>query len=140
MNETSLETKQIMYWYCSLGFHCPTQANVHELECQTTFNSLLLQRCPPSNKRPTLNKYPPPLAKMSTRHPSQINNPSSLPFLNSKDTKKTCFSCHFMYNFLHFYYRKISIGDKFLLHSSSFYLLVLGEFFYVHHLFFSSFL
>ena len=75
---------------------------------------------------------------MSTRHPSQIINPSSLPFLNSKDTRKTCFSCHFMCNFLHFYYKKISLGDKFLLHSSSSYLLVPAEFLYVHHPFFDN--
>ena len=49
----------------------------------------------------------------SNKRSSRIGapRPSFLTFLNSKDTRKTCFSYHFVYNILAFNYGGISAGE-----------------------------
>ena len=48
---------------------------------------------------------------VSNKRSSRISaDPSFLAFFNSRDTKKTCFYCHFIYNFLAYNYSGISTG------------------------------
>ena len=77
-----------------------------ELSCRAYFNSTYHvssnNRSPPSTAAPTS------WAKISNKRPSRISAPipSLLTFLNSRDTRKACFYCHIIYDFLRFNYNK----------------------------------
>ena len=77
-----------------------------ELSCPAYFNStyhVSSNNCsPPSTAAPTS------WAKISNKRPSRISAPipSLLTFLNSRDTRKACFYCHIIYDFLRFNYNK----------------------------------
>ena len=77
-----------------------------ELSCRAYFNSTYdvssNNRSPPSTAAPTS------WAKISNKRPSRISAPipSLLTFLNSRDTRKACFYCHIIYDFLRFNYNK----------------------------------
>ena len=44
--------------------------------------------------------------------PPEISTPSSLTFFKNRETRKTCFYCHFIYNFLSCTYSRISTKRK----------------------------
>lgn len=82
-----------------------------ELCCRAYFNSLRFlvkyhvssKNCsPPSTAAPTS------WAKISNKRPSRVSAPipSLLTFLNSRDTRKACFYCHFIYDLLRFNYNE----------------------------------
>ena len=77
-----------------------------ELSCRAYFNSTYHvssnNRSPPSTAAPTS------WAKISNKRPSRISAPipSLLTFLNSRDTRKVCFYCHIIHDFLRFNYNK----------------------------------
>ena len=77
-----------------------------ELSCRAYFNSTYHvssnNRSPPSTAAPTS------WAKISNKRPSRVSAPipSLLTFLNSRDTRKACFYCHFIYDLLRFNYNK----------------------------------
>ena len=69
---------------------------------------------PPTSTLP--QRAPTRQSTKSNKRSSRIGapRPSFLTFLNSRDTTKTCFSYHFIYNILAFNYDGISAGEKFL--------------------------
>ena len=77
-----------------------------ELSCRAYFNSTY--HVSSNNRSPQSTAAPTSWAKISNKRPSRISAPipSLLTFLNSRDTRKACFYCHIIYDFLRFNYNK----------------------------------
>ena len=82
-----------------------------ELCCRAYFNSLrflVKYHVSSNNRSPPSTAAPTSWAKISNKRPSRVSAsiPSLLTFLNSRDIRKACFYCHFIYDLLHFNYNK----------------------------------
>ena len=82
-----------------------------KLSCRAYFNSLrflVKYHVSSNNRSPPSTAAPTSWAKISNKRPFRISAPipSLLTFLNSRDTRKACFYCHIIYDFLRFNYNK----------------------------------